>query len=73
MPNRLEGGDDTQRDPHGLEGWVCANLMKFNKAKCTALHLDQGNPKHKYRLDRERIESRPEEKGWGVLVMRSSA
>jgi len=28
----------------------------------------QGNPKHKYRLGEERIESRPEEKDLGVLV-----
>jgi len=41
--------------------------MKFHKAKYKDLHMGRGNPKHKYRLGGEWIESSPE-KGLGVLV-----
>jgi len=64
----LEGRDSMLRDLHRLERWVLANLMKFTKAKCKALHMGRGNPKHKYRLGGKQIESSPKEKDLWVLV-----
>jgi len=46
----LEGRDAIQRDLDRLERWACANLRKFNEAKCKVLHMGQHNPKHKYKL-----------------------
>jgi len=51
--NTLEGRGAIQRDLKRLKRWPYANLMKSKKAKCKVLHLDWGNPKHRYRLGRQ--------------------
>ncbi|RMC10279.1 hypothetical protein DUI87_13081 [Hirundo rustica rustica] len=41
----LEGRDDIQRDYDRLGICACANLMRFNWAKCKALHVGQSSPR----------------------------
>ena len=48
--------------------WACANLRKFSKTKCKVLQLGCGNPKHKYRLGGDWIDSSHKEKALGLLV-----
>jgi len=42
--------------------------MKFSKARFKVRHMGWGNPKHKYSLAGEWIESSPDAKDSGVLV-----
>jgi len=46
--------------------------MKFNKAKRKVLQVSRGNPKHKYRLGVEWLETSQRRRTWGYWWMRSS-
>lgn len=64
----LKGGDAIQRGTERLERQVHKNLLKFNKVNYNVLDKGWGNPRHKYRMGREWIESSPVDKVLGVLV-----
>ncbi|KAK4824510.1 hypothetical protein QYF61_015908 [Mycteria americana] len=65
--DRPEGWDVIQRDLDKLEKRACVNLMRFNKAKCRALHR-VGAILFQYRLGDDVMESSPAEKDLGVLM-----
>lgn len=58
MPERW---DAVQKDLDRLEQWAHVNLMRFNKSKCKALHLDCGNPCY-HKLGEVRKEHSPARK-----------
>lgn len=41
VPETPEGCAAIQNDPNSMENWAEVNVMKFNKGKCTVLHLER--------------------------------
>lgn len=64
----LERWATVQKDLDRLKSWASTDLMKFNNAKCSVLHMDHSNPKHKKSQSYKWIESSTEEKGLEMLI-----
>jgi len=52
-----EGCAVFQSDLYRLESRAERNRMRFNKGKCTVLHLRRNNPMHQYRIEVDLLQS----------------
>ena len=64
----LKGREALQRDLDRLDHWAIRGGMKLNESQCWILPLGQSDTGHNYKWGEERLESRPAERGLGVLV-----
>lgn len=60
--------DELQRDLDRLARWSETWLLPFNVAKCSTLHLGQGNPKRVYAIQGMPLQQTRVERDLGVLV-----
>ena len=63
-----EGFATIQQNLDRLESWAGRNLMRFDKSKCTVLHLGRNNHMHLHQLGDDLKERSSAEKNFGVLV-----
>ena len=68
MADTPEGFTAIQRDLDKLESWAEKNQMRFNKSKCTVLHLGRNNCMDQYRLEDDVLERSSPEKNLNVLM-----